>query len=82
MSKTSPGKFSSEFKSKVCIKAIKEQQTIEVLCKNYELHPTQINNWNKEFLTNSAVVFKKESGTNVHDEKSNLFKRCMLKSGN
>jgi transposase-like protein len=44
MSKTSRRKFSSEFKSKVCIEAIKEHQTRELLSKKYELHPTQINN--------------------------------------
>ena len=43
MSKTSRRKFSSEFNSKVCIEAIKKQQTIESLAKKYDLHPTQIN---------------------------------------
>ena len=81
MSKTSRRKFSSEFKSKVCIEAIKEQQTIEVLSKKYELHPTQINNWKKEFLTNSAVVFEKESNPNVHDEKEQLIQMLYAQIG-
>ena len=56
MSKISRRKFSSAFKSKVCIEAIKEQQTIEALSKKYDLHPTQINTWKKEFLTNSQLT--------------------------
>ena len=60
MSKTSRRKFTSEFKAKVSIEAIKEQQTIEALAKKYDLHPTQINTWKKEFLNNSAAVFEKE----------------------
>lgn len=61
MSKTSRRKFTAEFKSKVCIEAIKERQTIESLSKKYDLHPNQINTWKKEFLANSSVVFEKES---------------------
>ena len=64
MSKTSRRKFSAEFKSKVCIEAIKEQQTIEALAKKYEVHPTQINTWKKEFLSKSSVMFEKE----VHED--------------
>lgn len=60
MSKTSRRKFSSEFKAKVRIEALKEQQTIEALSKKYDLHPTHFNNWKREFLTNSAAVFKKD----------------------
>jgi transposase-like protein len=60
MSKTSRRKFTAEFKAKVCIEAIKEQQTIEALSKKFDLHPTQINAWKREFLANSSAVFGKE----------------------
>ncbi len=61
MSKTSRRKFSAEFKAKVCVEALKEQQTIEALAKRYNLHPTQIYTWKKEFLQNSSVVFEKDT---------------------
>ena len=60
--KTSRRKFTSEFKSKVCLEAIREQQTIETLSKKHDPHPTQINTWKKEFLGNAQVVFEKEGG--------------------
>ncbi len=60
MSKTNRRKFTAQFKSKVCIEALKEHQSIENLSKKYDLHPTQINNWKKEFLSNASVVFEKE----------------------
>lgn len=60
MSKTNRRKFTAQFKSKVCIEALKEHQSIESLSKKYDLHPTQINNWKKEFLSNASVVFEKE----------------------
>jgi transposase len=68
MSKTSRRKFSAEFKSKVCIEAIKEQLTIEALSKKYDLHPTQINTWKKEFIANSASVFEKEGGQSASNQ--------------
>ncbi len=69
MSKTSRRKFSAEFKSKVCLEAIKEQQTIEALSKKYDLHPTQINTWKKEFLSNSSLVFEKDNSSAVPDQE-------------
>ena len=65
MSKTSRRKFTAEFKAKVCIEAVRERQSIESLSKKYDLHPTQINNWKKEFLSNSPVVFEKEGKDNT-----------------
>jgi transposase-like protein len=69
MSKTSRRKFSADFKAKVCIEAIKEHDTIEALSKKFDLHPTQINLWKKEFLTNSAAIFetKGKKGTDDKD---------------
>ncbi|MBD0293589.1 MAG: transposase [Flavisolibacter sp.] len=80
MSKTSRRKFSAAFKSKVCIEAIKEQQTIEALAKKYELHPTQINTWKKEFLQQAAVVFEKE-GQGSGNEKDQLIQALYAQIG-
>jgi transposase len=81
MSKTSRRKFSAEFKSKVCIEAIKEQQTIEALAKKYELHPTQINTWKKEFLQHSSPVFEKEGTGSDPDEKDQLIQTLYAQIG-
>jgi len=42
MSKTSRRKFTSQFKTKVCLEAIKEQQTIEALSKNMIYIPPKL----------------------------------------
>lgn len=70
MSKTSRRKFTAEFKSKVCVEALKEQQTIETLAKKYDLHPTQINTWKREFLQNASVVFEKEGASKQTDHEA------------
>ncbi|WP_149915239.1 transposase [Sphingobacterium cavernae] len=53
-------KFSASFKAKVAIEAIKEQQTVHELATKYEVHPTQINTWKREFLDNAESVFSKD----------------------
>lgn len=69
MSKRSRRKFTSQFKSKVCIEALQERQTIEALAKKYDLHPNQINTWKKEFLEKSSYLFEKENSSNISDNE-------------
>jgi transposase len=61
MTPTPRRKFKADFKAKVAIAAIKEQQTIEEISKKYEIHPTQANLWKKEFLSNAPLLFDKEN---------------------
>lgn len=50
-------KFTNEFKAKVAIEAIKERYTLAELAENFEIHPTQITGWKRDFLSNASVVF-------------------------
>ena len=61
MTKQSRRKFTAEFKSKVVLEALKERSTIEELSKKYEVHPTQINAWKREFLSKAVSVFDDKS---------------------
>jgi transposase len=51
--------FSAAYKAKVAIEAIREQQTTSELAQKYQLHPNQINQWKKEFLSKASTVFDK-----------------------
>jgi transposase len=61
MAKQTRRKFKGDFKSKVVLEALKERSTTEELAKKYELHPTQINTWKKEFLSKAASVFDEKA---------------------
>ena len=50
-------RLSAEFKAKIALEALKEQQTLAELAKRYKVHPTQISTWKKQLLENSAQVF-------------------------
>lgn len=56
-------KFSASFKAKVAIEAIKEVSTSQELASKYQIHPTQIAAWKREFLENAELVFSKETST-------------------
>ena len=72
MSTTPRRKFKADFKAKVALAAIKEQQTIEEICKKFEIHPTQANQWKREFVSNAASLFEKEKDLQVQDNEKLL----------
>lgn len=59
--------FSSEFKAKVAIEALKGHKTTNELATEFEVHPTQINTWKKQLLEESKYLF---SGKNEKDMES------------
>jgi transposase-like protein len=62
-------KFSASFKAQVSLAAIKEQETLEEISKRFEIHPTQIGKWKREFLTNASVAFEKKKQDDSSEEK-------------
>ncbi len=54
-------RFTSEFKSKVALEAIKENNTMEKLTQEIGVHSTQIKEWKEELLKGINKVF--ESGS-------------------
>lgn len=74
MEKKSRRKFSSEFKAKVVLEALKERSTIEELARKYELHPTQINLWKREVVSKLSVVFSKGKDDESQDTEVQMDK--------
>jgi transposase len=69
---TTRRKFTSEFKKKVVLEALKERNTIQELAAKYEIHPQQITDWNRHFMDNSEVAFERpgtEDGKTAEQEK-------------
>ena len=62
MNKKSSGRrsrrsHSPAFKAKVALAALREDKTMAELCKEFELHLTQINDWKRQLLDGAADVF-------------------------
>lgn len=56
--KTTRRKFTSAFKAKVSIEALKERETLADLSTRFEVHPTVISKWKQEFIELSCSVFE------------------------
>ncbi len=54
-------KFTSKFKTKVVLEALKERQTTQQLAQKFEISPQQINLWKLEFLSQAESVFDTSS---------------------
>ncbi|TCJ12178.1 hypothetical protein EPD60_04065 [Flaviaesturariibacter flavus] len=61
MKKQTRRKFSSAFKAKVALEAIKGQQTLAELSTKFEVSAVMISRWKSEFLENMSAVFEKPS---------------------
>jgi len=60
-------KFTAKFKTKVVLSALKEREGLSELAQKYELAPTQISKWKKDFLQGAESIF---STGNRASEKS------------
>jgi transposase len=67
-------KFSSGFKTKVVLEALKEQSTAREISAKYEIHQNQISLWKREFLNNASKAFEgKSADENQEKEKEKLY---------
>lgn len=55
--------FSSKFKAKVALEAVKERESLSELAQKHGLHPNQIRIWKKELLEGSSQLFENKRGT-------------------
>jgi len=51
-------RFSSQFKAKVALEAIKGDRTVAQLASQYGVHATQINRWKKQAQEHMAEAFE------------------------
>ena len=60
--------YSSQFKAKVALEAIRGEKTVAELASQYEVHPTMINNWKRQVLEEASNLFEKGSEPAKVDE--------------
>ena len=50
-------KYTSEFKVKIVLEVLREEQTLGEIAAKHEINPNQITNWKREFLEKVPKVF-------------------------
>lgn len=54
-------KHKPEFKAKVALEALRGDKTVAELAQQYEVHPTQINEWKRLLQANAAAAFERDA---------------------
>ena len=68
--------YTSKFKAKVAIEALKGHRTINQLASEHGVQPGQINTWKKQLLEGSSDIFskgRKQQTENNEEEKDKLY---------
>ena len=61
--------YSPEFKAKVALAAIKNEETVAELSARFGIHPTMINNWKRALLDGAADIFDKGKKSRKQNEE-------------
>jgi transposase len=65
---SSPKKYSSDFKAKVALEAIKGQKTLNEISSEYGVHTTQITQWKKQVLDELPQIFARPAVERTKNE--------------
>lgn len=52
-------KFTSKFKTKVVLEALKERLTTKEIAQRFDISVQQVNLWKREFVSEAEIVFSK-----------------------
>lgn len=54
-------RYPAEFKTKVVLEVLREEQTVNEIASKYELSPVMVSRWKAEFLERASTVFEKKA---------------------
>jgi len=63
-------KYSSQFKFKVALEAVKGQQTLNEIASQHSVHPNQVSSWKKQLLEEGEAVFGQDAVRQLKDQES------------
>jgi transposase-like protein len=62
MSERKRKNFSSQFKAKVALEAIRGVKTVTEIAQAYGVHPTQVGQWKKDLQEQASAIFDSKRG--------------------
>ena len=61
-------KYSSQFKFKVALEAVKGQITINEIASSNNIHPNQVSTWKKQLLVEGPTVFGQQAAKQLQEQ--------------
>jgi len=52
-------RYTAEFKAKVVLELLREEQTLNEVAAKYQLNPQMISQWKSDFVKNASAVFER-----------------------
>jgi transposase len=73
-------KWSPAVKFEIALLAVKGEQTINEICKRYEVAPTQVKDWKKQLVEQGVEIFSKagakvDAANKLENEQSKLYEK-------
>jgi transposase len=72
VSKTKRSRYSSEFKAKVALEALKGEKTMSELGAKYGVHPNMITQWKRHAVEGMSNVFSGKAGARDKGHESEI----------
>ena len=63
-------RYSSQFKFRVALEAMKGQATINEIASQNNVHPNQVRNWKKQLVEEGAAVFERETSLDRREQEA------------
>ena len=63
--------FSAEFKAKVALEALREQETLNQIAASYDMLPVQVSQWKQQLLSSASGAFERpgERAKQLHEHE-------------
>lgn len=67
MSERKRKSFTSQYKTKVALEAIRGVKTLNEIAQEFGVHPTQVGEWKRELLAQAPSIFETKRGPKTED---------------
>lgn len=61
-------KYSSQFKFKVALEAVKERATLNEIASGNNIHPNQVSTWKRQLLVEGPTVFGQQTAKKLAEQ--------------
>ncbi len=61
-------KFTANFKSKIAIEVLKQEETLSQIASKYGVHPTQARKWKDKLVAGLPTLFEKHQGSELKEK--------------